>query len=304
MFNPKTAPYYFYHLRAAEAAASSIGIEPVFSPISNTAAEIEGAIESVARVPNGGLLLLPDSNSILHRDLIIALATRYRLGGAHDFNNLLTVIVGNLNIAQRHLDSMAELSAERLRRLISNAVRGAERATTITKQLLAFSRKDPFDPKPLNINRLVHDLSDFLRRSLGETITLDIRSTTDLWRATADPVQLEAAILNLAVNARDAMAEGGKLTITTKNAWLDEKYCQPHDELLAGPYVIIAVCDTGAGMSKEILQHVFEPFFTTKKAGEGTGLGLHLSQKLASLLGATIACRSQVGTGSQFSLAL
>ena len=98
-------------------------------------------------------------------------------GVAHDFNNLLTVIVGNLNIAQRHLDSMAELSAERLRRLINNAMRGAERATTITKHLLAFSRKDPFDPKPLNINRLVHDLSDFLRRSLGETITLDIRST-------------------------------------------------------------------------------------------------------------------------------
>jgi signal transduction histidine kinase len=195
-------------------------------------------------------------------------------GVAHDFNNLLTVIVGNLNIAQRHLDSTAELSAERLRRLINNAVRGAERATTITKQLLAFSRKEPFDPKPININRLVHDLSDFLRRSLGETITLDIRSATDLWQATADPVQLEAAILNLAVNARDAMAEGGKLTITTKNFWLDEKYCQPHDELVAGPYVLIAVCDTGAGMSKEILQHVFEPFFTTKKAGEGTGLGL------------------------------
>ncbi len=195
-------------------------------------------------------------------------------GVAHDFNNLLTVIIGNLEIAQRHLDSMAELPAERLRRVINNAIRGAERATTITKQLLAFSRKEPFDPKPLDVNRLVHGLSDFLRRSLGETITLDIRSGSDLWQATADPVQLEAAILNLAVNARDAMAEGGKLTIATENSRLDERYCRQHDGLAAGAYVAIAVCDTGAGMSKEILQHVLEPFFTTKKAGKGTGLGL------------------------------
>ena len=195
-------------------------------------------------------------------------------GVAHDFNNLLTVIVGNLNIAQRHLDSMAEAPAERLRRVINNAMRGAERATTITKHLLAFSRKEPFDPKPLNVNELVHGLSDFLRRSLGETITLDIRSADGLWQAKADPVQLEAAILNLAVNARDAMAAGGKLTITTENSLLDEKYCQQHDELVAGPYVLIALCDTGAGMSKDILRHVLEPFFTTKKAGQGTGLGL------------------------------
>ncbi len=195
-------------------------------------------------------------------------------GVAHDFNNLLTVIVGNLNIAQRHLDSMAEAPAERLRRVINNAMRGAERATTITKHLLAFSRKEPFDPKPLDVNRLVHGLSDFLRRSLGETITLDIRSADGLWQAKADPAQLEAAILNLAVNARDAMAAGGKLTITTENSLLDEKYCQQHDELVAGPYVLIALRDTGAGMSKDILRHVFEPFFTTKKAGQGTGLGL------------------------------
>jgi signal transduction histidine kinase len=195
-------------------------------------------------------------------------------GVAHDFNNLLTVIVGNLDIAQRQLDSKAEVSAERLRRLINNAMRGAERATIMTSQLLAFTRKEPFNPKPLNINTLVHGLSDFLRRSLGEAITLDIRSSKGLWQAEADAVQLEAAILNLAVNARDAMAAGGKLTITTENSWLDEKYCQQHEELVAGPYVLIAISDTGAGMSKEILERVFEPFFTTKKAGQGTGLGL------------------------------
>ena len=120
-------------------------------------------------------------------------------GVAHDFNNLLTVIVGNLNIAQRHLDSLTEAPAERLRRVINNAMRGAERATTITKHLLAFSRKQPHDPRPLNIGKLIHGLSDFLRRTLGETITLDIVAADGLWQAEADPVQLEAAILNLAV---------------------------------------------------------------------------------------------------------
>jgi CheY-like chemotaxis protein len=195
-------------------------------------------------------------------------------GVAHDFNNLLTVIVGNLNIAQRQLESLTEAPAERLRRVINNAMRGAERATTITKHLLAFSRKQPLDPKPLNINKLIRGLSDFLRRSLGETITLDIIGADGLWQAVADPVQLESAILNLAVNARDAMAAGGKLTIATENSFLDEKYCQQHDGLVPGPHVRIAVSDTGAGMSKDILERVFEPFFTTKKAGQGTGLGL------------------------------
>ncbi len=195
-------------------------------------------------------------------------------GVAHDFNNLLTVIVGNLNIAQRHLDSLTEAPAERLRRVINNAMRGAERATTITKQLLAFSRKQPLDPKPLNINKLVHGLSDFLRRTLGETVTLEITGAKRPWQVKADSVQLEAAILNLAVNARDAMTAGGKLTITTENYVLDEKYCQQYEDLAAGPYVGIAVNDTGTGMSKEILERVFEPFFTTKKAGQGTGLGL------------------------------
>ncbi len=188
-------------------------------------------------------------------------------GVAHDFNNLLTVIVGNLDIAQRP-------PVERLRRVINNAMRGAQRATTITQRLLAFSRKQPLDPKPLNVNKFLNGLLDFLRRSLGETVALDIFGADGLWQVEADPIQLEAAILNLAVNARDAMSEGGKLTITTSNALLDEDYCRHHDELVAGQYVRIAVSDTGTGMPKDILERVFEPFFTTKVAGQGTGLGL------------------------------
>jgi signal transduction histidine kinase/ActR/RegA family two-component response regulator len=225
-------------------------------------------------------------------------------GVAHDFNNLLTVIVGNLNIAQRHLDSLTEAPAERLRRVINNAMRGAERATTITKHLLAFSRKQPLDPKPLDINRLVHGLSDFLRRTLGETITLDIIGANGLWQAEVDPVQLEAAILNLAVNARDAMAPGGKLTITTENSVLDEKYCQQHDELVAGPYVQIAVSDTGSGMSRDILERVFEPFFTTKKAGQGTGLGLSQVHGLVKQSRGHIEIDSEQGRGTTVTIYL
>jgi CheY-like chemotaxis protein len=164
--------------------------------------------------------------------------------------------------------------------------------------MLLFSRKEPPDPKPLNINKLVHGSADFLRRTLGETITLDIIGADGLWLAKADPVQLEAAILNLAVNARDAMAAGGKLTITTKNAFLDKKYCRQYDELVPGPYVRIAVSDTGTGMSKDILKRVFEPFFTTKKAGQGTGLGLSQVYSIVKQSRGHVEIDSEAGRGT------
>jgi signal transduction histidine kinase len=225
-------------------------------------------------------------------------------GVAHDFNNLLTVIIGNLNLAQRHLESLTEAPAERLRRLINNAMHGAERAITITKHLLVFSRKQPLNPSALNINRLLHGLSDFLRRSLGETITLQIIGADGLWQAQADPTQLEAAILNLAVNARDAMPTGGKLTVTTENAFLDEKYCQQYDELVAGPYVRIAVNDTGTGMSQDILERVFEPFFTTKKVGQGTGLGLSQVYGFVKESNGQIEIDSEQGKGTTITIYL
>src|SRR5262249_36809204 len=136
-------------------------------------------------------------------------------GVAHDFNNLLTVILGNLGMAQRELKSLTDVPADKLRRVVNNAVLGAERATTITRHLLALARKQPLDPKLLDINGIIRGLTDFLRRSLGETITLEIVGADDLWPAEVDAVQLETAILNLAVNARHAMADGGKLTIVT-----------------------------------------------------------------------------------------
>ena len=225
-------------------------------------------------------------------------------GVAHDFNNLLTVIVGNLDMALRQIETWTDAQAERLRRAINNARRGALRATAITQRLLAFSRKQRVEPRPINVNNLLGGLSDFLRRSIGEAVALEIAGAADLWTVETDPVQLETAILNLAVNARDAMPTGGKVTITTGNSFLDEEYCREHEELVAGQYVQIAVSDTGTGMSKDIMERVFEPFFTTKEEGHGTGLGLSQVYGFVKQSGGHIEIDSAPGAGTTVRLYL
>jgi len=194
-------------------------------------------------------------------------------GVAHDFNNLLTIILGNLETLQRGLQA-SSLDAARLARSTDNALRGARRAAALTQRLLAFSRRQPLDPKPVDISRLVSGMSDLLRRTIGEQIAIEAVLAGGLWRAHVDPNQLEVAVLNLAVNARDAMPAGGKLTIETANAYLDEGYAAVQAEVVPGQYVVICVSDTGIGMSKQVLARAFEPFFTTKDVGQGTGLGL------------------------------
>ena len=196
-------------------------------------------------------------------------------GVAHDFNNLLTIIIGNLELAQHKLGTLAQDTAQQVRRVIDNAMNGARRAATLTQRLLAFSRRQPLDPKPIDVNKLILGVSDFFRRTLGENISLEIVNSAGLWRVEVDPNALESVILNIVVNARDAMTDGaGKLTIETSNAFLDENYCRSHIEIQPGQYVLIAVSDTGHGMTSEVLERAFEPFFTTKIAGQGTGLGL------------------------------
>jgi len=219
-------------------------------------------------------------------------------GVAHDFNNLLTVIVGNLDMALRQLETSTDALAERLRRAINNARRGAVRATAITQRLLAFSRKQRVESRPINVNSLLTNLTDFLRRSVGETVGLEIVVADDLWTVETDPVQLETAVLNLAVNARDAMPTGGKVTITTGNSFLDEEYCREHEELTPGQYVQVAVADTGTGMSKEVLERVFEPFFTTKEEGQGTGLGLAQVYGFVKQSGGHVEIDSEPGKGT------
>src|SRR6266550_1073307 len=195
-------------------------------------------------------------------------------GVAHDFNNLLTIVIGNLETAQRHLGALTGGVASRLKRSLDNAMRGAQRAAILTQRLLAFSRQQPLDPKPLDINKFIAAEVEFLQRSLGETIEVEAVGSAGLWPVEIDSHQLGAALLNLAVNARDAMPNGGKLTIEASNALLDQDYCRANPEVISGQYVMIAVSDNGTGMTKDVMDRAFEPFFSTKGVGQGTGLGL------------------------------
>jgi CheY-like chemotaxis protein len=217
-------------------------------------------------------------------------------GVAHDFNNLLTVILGNLERLQRRLVAGADRAE--IERAAENAILGARRAASLTQSLLAFSRRQPLEPKPLDLNKLVGRISDLLRRTLGERITVETVTAGGLWRTHADPNQLENAILNLAVNARDAMPDGGKLTIETANAHLDERYAASHPEVAAGQYVVLCITDTGAGMSREVMERAFDPFFTTKEAGHGTGLGLSQVYGFVKQSGGHIKLYSEFGEGT------
>ena len=190
-------------------------------------------------------------------------------GIAHDFNNLLQVIIGNIEVLQRR----NLVPDDAARRMLLSMARSAERAATLTQRLLAFARRQPLDPKPIDVNKLVTGMSELLHRTLGESMRIETVLAGGIWRVAADANQLENAILNLAVNARDAMPSGGKLTIETANAFLDETYANAHD-VKPGQYVVVCVSDTGTGMGKDVLQKAFEPFFTTKDVGKGSGLGL------------------------------
>jgi len=190
-------------------------------------------------------------------------------GIAHDLNNLLTVILANLERAE-----MVRGDAGRLARAIAGAQRGADRAAALTSQLLSFSRRQPLAPHAVDVGRLLARLSDLLRRTLGEAIEIETATSGELWPAFCDPGQLESALVNLAVNARDAMRARGRLTIEADNSLLDEDYARTHAEVKPGEYVMLAVTDTGCGMTPDIVERAFEPFFTTKPEGKGTGLGL------------------------------
>lgn len=192
-------------------------------------------------------------------------------GIAHDFNNMLAIVIGSLDMARRRL---GESGDPHVIKGIDNATEGAQRAAQLTSRLLAFSRQQPLEPQPTDLNKLVGGMSEMLRRTIGEDVRVETVLAGGLWRAFIDANQLENAILNLCVNARDAMPGGGRVTIETANAHLDDAYCDAHDEVSPGQYVMVSVTDTGTGMPPEIIERAFEPFFTTKGVGKGTGLGL------------------------------
>jgi len=222
-------------------------------------------------------------------------------GIAHDFNNLLTGVIGSLDLLQRRL---ARGETDKVERYATAAITSANRAAALTHRLLAFSRRQPLDPKAVDANRLVTGMEELLRRTIGESIALERIAASDLWRTRCDPHQLESAILNLAINARDAMPHGGTLTIETCNATLDDAYVARHRDMRAGEYVCVRVTDTGTGMSPETIERAFEPFFTTKPIGQGTGLGLSMIYGFARQSEGHVRICSELGRGTSIRLYL
>ena len=227
-------------------------------------------------------------------------------GIAHDFNNLLTIVLGGLDTIGRQLRLLpSSPPTERIGRAREMALEGSKRAATLTNRLLAFSRRQPLDPVVLDPNKLIASVSELLHRTLGETIALETVLSIGVWRVHADANQLENSLLNLALNARDAMPGGGKMTIETANCFLDESYVSGISEPVEpGQFVLIAVADTGSGISKETLNHVFEPFFTTKEVGNGTGLGLSQVYGFVRQSSGHIRIYSEIGQGTTVKLYL
>jgi signal transduction histidine kinase len=220
-------------------------------------------------------------------------------GLAHDFNNLLAIIIGNLDAVRESCTYDREMAE-----LTGSAVEAALRGAELTRQLLAFARRQSLAPERCDINVTIGNIVRLLSRMLGEDIVIDLQLGTGVWPVMVDVVQLEAAIANLATNARDAMPHGGQLMIATRNTRLDEDFAQRYDEVAAGNYVLIEVTDSGSGMSPEVLQHIFEPFFTTKEPGRGTGLGLSMVFGFMKQSGGHISAYSEVAEGTTFRLYL
>ena len=222
-------------------------------------------------------------------------------GVAHDFNNLLQIISANLDLA---VASGEARSNPRLGQRLQNAIGAVARGSRLTAQLLAFARRQALDPRSLDLGRTIRDMGDMLRRTLGEQVQVESVIAGGLWNTLVDPNQVENAILNLAINARDAMPNGGKLTLEVANAYLDDAYAATHAEVTPGQYVMLAVSDTGTGMTSEVMGRVFEPFFTTKPEGKGTGLGLAQAYGFVKQSGGHIKIYSEPGEGTTVKLYL
>jgi signal transduction histidine kinase/CheY-like chemotaxis protein len=222
-------------------------------------------------------------------------------GIAHDFNNMLTGIIGSLELLRRRL---ARGRLDDLDSLIDLGVTSANRAAGLTHRLLAFSRRQSLDSKPVEMNTLVVSMGELLQRSIDESIRLDMRLSEQLWVAEADPNQLESALLNLVINARDAMPDGGNLVVETTNQHLDAEFTQLYSTLEPGDYVVLSVTDNGCGMPQATINRAFDPFFTTKPIGQGTGLGLSMIYGFTKQSRGHVAIASEVGVGTTVSLYL
>ncbi|MGA9658979.1 MAG: ATP-binding protein, partial [Asticcacaulis sp.] len=215
-------------------------------------------------------------------------------GIAHDFNNMLAVVLGSLELLNRRFGA----EDARTKRQIEAASDAARRAANLTQRLLAFSRQQPLRPETVEPNKLVSSMSDLLHHSIGTDIRLETVLAAGVWAVHVDPNQLENVILNLAVNARDAMPDGGRLTIETQNAHLDERYALNEPDITPGHYVMLAISDTGMGMKPDVIAKAFDPFFTTKEVGKGTGLGLSQVYGFVKQSGGNVKIYSEAGKGT------
>ena len=261
-------------------------MRPVFSDSGKVVALVPEAVEITARV---------QAEEALRQAQKMEAVGQLTGGIAHDFNNLLTIVSGNIDMVMRRLGEDAD---PRVRRGIESALKGVERASILTQRLLAFSRRQPLDPRPLNVGRLIASMSQMLARTLGETIVIETVVSAGPWRVEVDAHQLENTILNLAVNARDAMPNGGKLTIEASNSQIDRSYASAHPEVAEGSYVVMAVSDTGVGMDAETRAKAFDPFYTTKEVGKGTGLGLSMVYGFVKQSGGHVKIYSEPGQGT------
>ncbi|MEP3436286.1 MAG: PAS domain-containing protein [Hoeflea sp.] len=242
---------------------------------------------------------LQQSQKALHQSQKMETIGKLTGGVAHDFNNLLQVVAGNLQLLAKDVTGN-----ERAEIRVKNALAGVDRGAKLASQLLAFGRRQPLEPKVINAGNFINSMEDLLRRSVGESISIETIVAPGLWNTCADPTQIENALLNLAINARDAMEGTGKLTIEAGNAELDDTYCAAYDDVRSGDYVLLAVSDTGTGMSREILEQVFEPFFSTKAEGKGSGLGLSMVYGFVKQSGGHIKIYSEPGEGTTVKLYL
>jgi len=220
-------------------------------------------------------------------------------GMAHDFNTLLGVIIGNLDLVQNQIDAGSELAE-----LVGEALTASWRGADLTRRLLAFARRQPLRPMLIDLNELIGDTIKLLHRMLGEDIEISLNFSTELWAVTVDPAQLEASLVNLAMNARDAMPKGGRLIITTTNRHFNATYVAEHAEVTEGDFAMIEISDTGTGIAAEVMSRIFDPFFTTKEVGKGTGLGLSMVFGFLQQSGGHVSVYSEVGVGTTFRLYL
>jgi signal transduction histidine kinase len=290
-----------FELNASPDADASRFYDVKFAPLRDASGTIVGAYQTsrevTARVT--AERALKASEEALQRAQKMEAIGNLTGGIAHDFNNLLQVVSGNLQLLAPQVAGNA-----RAERLVSNAQQGAYRGAKLAGQLLAFGRRQPLEPKAVNVGRLVVGMDDLLRRALGEEIEVETSISGGLWNSFADPTQLETALLNLAINGRDAMSGHGKLTIEVANAVLDDAYSRNHVEVKPGQYVVLAVTDTGSGMDASTIERVFEPFFSTKAEGQGTGLGLSMVYGFVKQSEGHVKIYSEIGHGTTVRLYL